>query len=428
MRARAASFALFAVLAIGSPAAKAAAACGDGASSLGVERIVEIDAAAGPIYGDITRRTKEPSFLKPKEVVLTFDDGPMPWITKSILDTLDRYCTKGTFFEVGRMAVAYPGMVREVLGRGHTVGGHTWSHPFNLPRMPAAKAQDEIEKGLSAVALAAGQPIAPFFRFTGLSDSDPLLGYLQTRGIASFTVDIVSNDSYIRDAGKLAHETLKRVEEHNGGIILFHDIKAATAKALPVVLAELQKRGYKVVHMRAKQPLKPLPDYDEQLGPAVAKALVAQSGKQQPVPFFNPAALGREPAVVALAPEPRVAPPKAARSTAALSWTPITMGHRLGTLLPTLVREAATAGRLASPPAQSDRTERIRIAPIARLSFLLHDLQNFAKARVITGHQPLEDHHLRGDDLGALARCPFDATRRLSAVRDPTASATSRTA
>lgn len=306
MRARAASFALFAVLAISSPAAKAAAACGDGASSLGVERIVEIDAAAGPIYGDITRRTKEPSFLKPKEVVLTFDDGPMPWITKSILDTLDRYCTKGTFFEVGRMAVAYPGMVREVLGRGHTVGGHTWSHPFNLPRMPAAKAQDEIEKGLSAVALAAGQPIAPFFRFTGLSDSDPLLGYLQTRGIASFTVDIVSNDSYIRDAGKLAHETLKRVEEHNGGIILFHDIKAATAKALPVVLAELQKRGYKVVHMRAKQPLKPLPDYDEQLGPAVAKALVAQSGKQQPVPFFNPAALGREPAVVALAPEPRV--------------------------------------------------------------------------------------------------------------------------
>jgi hypothetical protein len=156
------------------------------------------------------------------------------------------------------------------------------------------------------VALAAGQPIAPFFRFTGLSDSDPLLGYLQTRGIASFTVDIVSNDSYIRDAGKLAHETLKRVEEHNGGIILFHDIKAATAKALPVVLAELQKRGYKVVHMRAKQPLKPLPEYDAQLGPVVAKALVAPSGKPQPVPFFNPAALGREPMVVALSPEPRV--------------------------------------------------------------------------------------------------------------------------
>ena len=43
---------------------------------------------------------------KPKEVVLTFDDGPMPWITKSILDTLDNHCTKATFFSVGRMAIA----------------------------------------------------------------------------------------------------------------------------------------------------------------------------------------------------------------------------------------------------------------------------------------------------------------------------------
>lgn len=305
MRRLAATIALLTTLSgWGAASAWGAAACADGSTGLGVDRIVEIDAASGPIYGDITRRTKEPSFLKPREVVLTFDDGPMPWITKSILDTLDKFCTKGTFFEVGKMAVAYPGMVKEVLGRGHTVGGHTWSHPFNLPRMPQAKAKEEIEKGLSAVALAAGQPIAPFFRFTGLSDSDPLLGYLQTRGIASFTVDVVSNDSYIRDAGKLASETLKRVEEHNGGIILFHDIKAATAKALPVILAELQKRGYKVVHMRGKDPLKPLPDWDAQIGPALAKAQVAQAGK--PIPFFNAATLRAEPDVVALTPEPRV--------------------------------------------------------------------------------------------------------------------------
>lgn len=286
-----------------------AAACpaeGAAAGRLPVTRIVDIDAASGPIYGDITRRAKEPNFLRPKEVVLTFDDGPMPWITKSILDTLDRYCAKATFFEVGRMAVAYPGMVREVLARGHTIGGHTWSHPFNLPHMKPEKAQEEIEKGLAAISLAAGgEPIAPFFRFTGLGDSDPLLAYLQTRGIASFTVDVVSDDSYISDAAKLARITLERIEARRGGIVLFHDIKAATAKALPVILAGLADRGYRIVHMRAKAPLRPLKDYDAALSPIVAKALPAKGEKPRMLPFYGAVGPERMPEVTALAPEPR---------------------------------------------------------------------------------------------------------------------------
>ena len=205
-----------------------------------------IDAAAGPIYS--ARRTKEPSFLKPKEVVLTFDDGPMPWITKSILDTLDRYCTEGTFFEVGRMAVTYPGMVREVLGRGHRRRPYMVPVPTSICRAcRQPRRRTRIEKDLAAVALA-GQPIAPFFRFTGLSDSDPPIGYADP-GIASFTVDIVSNDSYIRNAGKLAHETLKRVEEHNGGVVLFHDIKAAhgqgvASRSRGVAEARIQGRAH----------------------------------------------------------------------------------------------------------------------------------------------------------------------------------------
>ena len=56
----------------------------------------------------MTKRTKETSFLEPKEVVLTFDDGPVPWVTTPILDTLDKFCTKATFFSVGEMALAYP--------------------------------------------------------------------------------------------------------------------------------------------------------------------------------------------------------------------------------------------------------------------------------------------------------------------------------
>ena len=147
----------------------AAQACGARDGGLAVSRVVEIDASSGPLFGDITSQIKEASFLKPKEVVLTFDDGPMPWVTSSILDTLDRFCTKATFFSVGKMAMAYPSMLRKVVERGHTLGGHTWSHPLNLKRLKIDKAMAEIEKGMAAVSLASGGRAAPFFRFPGLT-------------------------------------------------------------------------------------------------------------------------------------------------------------------------------------------------------------------------------------------------------------------
>ncbi len=249
-----------ALLFLTSTAPGAQADCTDPKTALGVSRIIEIDASKGGIYGAVTRQTKEPSFLKPKEVVLTFDDGPMPWITRSILDTLDRYCTKATFFEVGRMALEHPNVTQEVVARGHTLGAHTMTHPFNLARMDESATTDEIEQGFSAVALAAGTPIAPFFRFPGLADSPALISYLRTRGIAAFTVDVVSNDSYIPDKSRLIARTLAGIEQYQGGIILFHDIKAVTAKALPDILAALKARGYTVVRMRSKIPAQLLPE------------------------------------------------------------------------------------------------------------------------------------------------------------------------
>lgn len=285
-----------------------ASACADRSIGLPVARVVEIDASSGPLYGDLSRYAREDTFLKPKEVVLTFDDGPMPWITKSILDTLDRYCTKATFFAVGQMALAYPGSVKEIMARGHTLGTHTWSHPLNLRAIGREKAIDQIERGFAAVALAAGQPIAPFFRFPGLSDSDPLLAHLQTRGVASFTVDVVSNDSYIGDAGRLAQYTIRQIEARQGGIVLFHDIKAATAKALPTILAALKDKGYTVVHLRSKTTFAPKPEYAQELGVILAKA-EAQAAKQKAamMPFYGTVIPGdTELPVTQLAPTPRV--------------------------------------------------------------------------------------------------------------------------
>jgi peptidoglycan/xylan/chitin deacetylase (PgdA/CDA1 family) len=292
--------------------------CQDPANALGVSRVIEIDASGGPIFGDMTKREKEPAFLEPKEVVLTFDDGPVPWITTPILDALDKFCTKATFFSVGEMALAYPWMSKEVMARGHTLGTHTWSHPLSLRRLSLEKASDQIDRGFAAVALAAGQPIAPFFRFPGLSDSDALLAHMQTLGIASFTVDVVSNDSYIGSPDRIADRVLKLAEARQGGILLFHDIKAATAKALPKILAELKERGFKVVHLRAKAPMAPITQFDTELAAIMAKA----PKKNQPVPFYGAVpppktADGAEPSLVQLAPIARARVIEASATTGA---------------------------------------------------------------------------------------------------------------
>lgn len=251
--------------------------------ALGVSRVIEIDTSGGPIFGSATRREKEPRFLAENEVVLTFDDGPAPRVTGPILDTLDQFCTKATFFSVGEMALSYPAMTKEVLARGHTVGTHSWSHPNNLTRMDIETAKDQIERGFAAVSLAAATGIAPFFRFPGLNDSDALLTYFQSRGIASFTVDVISNDSFISSPQRITERTLKLAVAHKGGILLFHDIKRATAKALPAILAGLKAEGFKVVHLVAKAPVVPLATLDAELQPVLAKA----ASRDTP-PFHGP--------------------------------------------------------------------------------------------------------------------------------------------
>lgn len=269
-----------------------ASQCTDGA--IGVERIVEIDTSTGPLFGAISKQPKQARFLGPREVVLTFDDGPSPWVTTSILKSLAAHCTRATFFVVGKMAVAYPDIVRDVMDHGHTLGTHTWSHPFNLPRLKKEKAHQEIEEGFAAAAAAAGQHVAPFFRFTGLRDSPALLAYLGNRGVASFTVDVVSDDSFIKDPDELVRVTLRRVEQANGGIILFHDIKSGTAKALPKILDGLKARGFKVVHMR---PQHPFAGDDAAIGKftaRVAKNLSDAHKAPRLIPFYGAISAVRE--------------------------------------------------------------------------------------------------------------------------------------
>jgi peptidoglycan/xylan/chitin deacetylase (PgdA/CDA1 family) len=219
--------------------------------ALGVARTVDIDATGGPWLG---APHGDPDLLHAGEVVLTFDDGPIPLTTRPILAALAAECTKATFFMVGRMAAAYPDVVREVVAGGHTVGTHTWSHP-NLALMSAGGMKGQIETAISAVQKAAGEPIAPFFRYPYLSSTGASVAYLKRRNIAQLAIDIDSLDYLTRTPQRVVRGTMARLQAKGRGIILLHDIHASTAKAVPELLARLKAEGYKVVHLRPKAPV-----------------------------------------------------------------------------------------------------------------------------------------------------------------------------
>ena len=108
---------------------------------MGLTRIVEIDTTGGPGFG--FEHFKQYDFLRDKEVVLTFDDGPLPPYTDRILQTLAAECVKATFFMVGRQANAYPSTVRRVYNEGHTIASHSQNHPLIFTKLTLLRAQQE---------------------------------------------------------------------------------------------------------------------------------------------------------------------------------------------------------------------------------------------------------------------------------------------
>jgi peptidoglycan-N-acetylglucosamine deacetylase len=239
------------------------AACAN-PDALGVSRVVEVDTTGGPGFG--FEHFKQLDFLADKEVVLTFDDGPWPVNTPSVLKALDDECTKAVFFPIGKHATYHPEILKQVAAAGHTIGAHTWSHAnLNSKKMTEQLAKDEIEKGFSAVKLALGAPPSPFFRFPELQHGPAAMTYLGSRNVAIFSCDLDSFDFRAKDATQIVNTVMTKVEKSGKGIILMHDFQKHTAEALPILLRRLKAGGYKVVQMKAKAPLQTLAEYDDAL-------------------------------------------------------------------------------------------------------------------------------------------------------------------
>jgi peptidoglycan/xylan/chitin deacetylase (PgdA/CDA1 family) len=179
-----------------------------------------------------------------------------------VLAALANHCTKAIFFSIGKMALGLPEIIRDVAKGGHTIGTHTWSHA-DVRKLKDPKEQiSEIERGISAVHRAVGAPISPFFRYPALHDTPETLKHLAERNIAIFSTDIDSFDFKVQTTEHLVKSVMDKLEKKGKGIVLMHDIQPRTAKAIPALLDALKAGGYKIVFMKAKDPLKTVAEYD----------------------------------------------------------------------------------------------------------------------------------------------------------------------
>ena len=186
-----------------------------------------------PLFGKLTWRVKTDSKL----IYLTFDDGPVPEVTPQVLDILDEYGWKATFFCVGENVRKYPEVYQEVLRRGHRVGNHSFNHIRGY-RYSVEDYVANVQKASAYIESRLFRP--PHGRIT----------FSQIKALKE-DYDIVMWDviTYDYDKKKKPEQIMRTVRNYlrKGSIVVFHDsIKAKenVLTVLPQALAYWKDRGY----------------------------------------------------------------------------------------------------------------------------------------------------------------------------------------
>ena len=233
----------------GSLAAAVAGECPGNPNALGTSRTIVVDPREHGRIGTMDYAETLP--LRDSEVVLTFDDGPIPPYTTRILDMLAAECVKATYFIVGDMAKEYPALLRRIADAGHTVGTHSMSHPLRFRALSAERGNAQIDNGIAAIAAALGDAgkVAPFFRFPGFGYTAAAHEHAAEQGLMVWGADFPADDWHKISAREVARRALQRLDAKGKGILLLHDIHQRTVDAMPIILAELKARGFRVVHI-----------------------------------------------------------------------------------------------------------------------------------------------------------------------------------
>ena len=177
-----------------------------------------------------------------KVIALTFDDGPGPY-TAHLLDVLDQYGAKATFFLIGSKVSSQANVVRSIHARGHQLGNHSWSHP-ELPKLPVDQIAGEIDRTNDAIKQATGVTPAilrpPYGAVNGV-----VLEQLRLRGMSSILWSVDTRDWADRNSDIVCSRAVAGARP--GAVILMHDIHQTSVNAVPCILNALKQQGYSFV-------------------------------------------------------------------------------------------------------------------------------------------------------------------------------------
>ena len=177
-----------------------------------------------------------------KVIALTFDDGPGPY-TAHLLDILDQYGAKTTFFLIGSKVSGQASVVRSIQARGHQLGNHSWSHP-ELPKLSVDQIAGEIDRTNEAIRQATGVKPSilrpPYGAVNGV-----VLEQLRARGMSSILWSVDTRDWADRNSQIVCSRAVAGARP--GAVILMHDIHQTSVNAVPCILGSLKQQGYSFV-------------------------------------------------------------------------------------------------------------------------------------------------------------------------------------
>jgi peptidoglycan-N-acetylglucosamine deacetylase len=185
-------------------------------------------------------------------VAITIDDGPDPEVTPGVLDLLDEYGAKATFFCVGEMVQRYPDIAQEIVRRGHTIENHSQRHVHHFSLLGTRGITAEIGRAQENIAAVVGT--APRFFRAPAGLRNPLLDLVLTRfdlQLASWTrrgFDTVTRDSNV---------VFDKLSRHLGGgdILLLHDGHAGRSRSGQPVILEVLPRLLTAVSAAKLRPI-----------------------------------------------------------------------------------------------------------------------------------------------------------------------------
>lgn len=191
-----------------------------------------------------------------REVSLTFDDGPDPEITPLVLDLLDQYGAKASFFCIASKVSAYPELAREIIRRGHSLENHTSSHPYVFAFYGPRYILREIESAQATICEVTG--VAPIFFRAPMGFRPPFLAPAAERsGLCCTTWTRRGFDTFARHPEPVLQQLMSGLAA--GDILLLHDGRPnrpnrnarVILEVLPRLLEHLQTLDLKSVSLTA---------------------------------------------------------------------------------------------------------------------------------------------------------------------------------